>query len=67
MAVSYNKLRKLLIDKNLKKKDLEEMANLSKHTMLCIARNENVNTEALARICKALDCTFDDIMEVVDK
>lgn len=66
MAVSYNKLRKLLIDKNLKKKDLEEMAELSKYTMLCIARNESVNTEALARICKALDCGFDDIMEIID-
>lgn len=66
MAVGYNKLRKLLIDKNLKKKDLEKMANLSKHTMLCIARNESVNTEALARICKALGCGFDDILEIIE-
>lgn len=66
MAVSYNRLRKLLIDRNLKKKDLEELAQLSKHTMLCIARNESVNTTALARICKALNCGFDDIMEIID-
>ena len=66
MAVSYNRLRKLLIDRNLKKKDLEELAQLSKHTMLCIARNESVNTAALARICKALNCGFDDIMEIID-
>jgi DNA-binding Xre family transcriptional regulator len=66
MAVSYNKLRKLLIDRNLKKKDLEELAHLSKYTMLCIARNESVNSEALARICKALNCNFDDIMEITE-
>lgn len=41
MSVSYNKLRKLLIDRNLKKKDLEKMAQLTKYTMLCIARNES--------------------------
>lgn len=66
MSVSYNKLRKLLIDRNLKKKDLEKMAQLTKYTMLCIARNESVNTEDLARICKALDCNFDDIMEIIE-
>lgn len=66
MSVSYNKLRELLIDRNLKKKDLEKMAQLTKHTMLCIARNESVNTEAFARICKALDCNFDDIMEIIE-
>lgn len=67
MAVSYNKLWKLLIDRKMKKKDLEEMAQLTKHTMLCLARDENVRTEALARICKALDCTFDDIMEIIEE
>lgn len=67
MAVKYNKLWKLLIDRKLKKKDLEEMAQLSKHTMLCLSRDESVRTEALARICRALDCGFDDIMEITEE
>jgi len=67
MAVSYNKLWKLLIDRKMKKKDLEEMAQLTKHTMLCLSRDESVRTEALARICKALDCGFDDIMEIKEE
>lgn len=65
MSVSYNKLKKLLIDKNLKKKDLQEMAGLTGHTMLCISRNASIKPEVLAKICVALNCGFDDIMEIV--
>lgn len=66
MAVSYKRLWKLLIDKDLKKKDLAELANISQYTVNKMNRGDNVNTETLAKICKALECTFDDIMELVD-
>lgn len=65
MAVSYKRLWKLLIDKDLKKKDLAEKANISSYTINKLNRGENVNTDTLAKICGALNCTFDDIMEVV--
>lgn len=65
MAVSYKKLWKLLIDKDMKKKELAEKANLSNYTINRMNRGDNVNTDTLAKICCALGCTFDDIMEVV--
>lgn len=65
MAVSYKKLWKLLIDKDMKKKDLAEKANLSTYTINKLNRGENVNTDTLAKICRALGCTFDDIMEIL--
>ena len=63
--VSYKKLWKLLIDKDLKKKDLAKIAELSTYTIQKLNRNENVNTDTLTKICKALNCTFDDIMDIV--
>ena len=67
MAVSYKKLWKLLIDRDLKKKDLEEMAQISHYTINKLTHGDNVTTDVLGRICKALDCTLDDIMEFVDE
>ena len=64
MAVSYNKLWKLLIDKNLKKKDLQKMAGISSSSIAKLGRNENVNTEIINKICNALDCDTSDIMEM---
>lgn len=66
MAVTYKKLWKLLIDKDLKKKDLCEMAGISSSSVTKMGRNGHVTTEVLAKICKALDCGVDDIMEVVE-
>ena len=66
MAVNYNRLWKILIDRKMKKKDLSKAADLTQHTMLCLSRNENVTTGVLARICKALNCGFDDIMEIAE-
>ncbi len=66
MAVSYKKLWKLLIDKGLKKKDLIEMADISKYTIVRLNRGDNISTETVAKICKALNCGFDDIMEIVE-
>jgi len=65
MAVSYKRLWKLLIDKDLKKKDLAELANISQYTVNKMNRGDNVTTDTLAKICKARNCTFDEIMEVV--
>lgn len=63
MTVSYKKLWKLLIDRDLKKKDLEQMANVSHYTMNKLTHGDNVTTDVLGRICKSLDCSLDDIME----
>lgn len=65
MSVSYKKLWKLLIDKDMKKKELAKIANISTYTVNKMNRGENVNAETLAKICVALECTFDDIMEIV--
>lgn len=65
MAVSYKKLWKLLIDKDMKKKDLQATTGLSRHMMLKLSRNESVTTDVLAKICGKLDCNIEDIMEVV--
>jgi len=65
--VSYKKLWKLLIDKDMKKSDLARLAELSSYTIQKPNRNENVTVETLAKICLALNCTVDDIMEVVNK
>ncbi len=67
MAVRYNKLWKILIDRKMKKKDLQEAAQLNRYQMLKLARDEDVTTEVLGNICKALDCTPDDIMEFIDE
>lgn len=63
MAVSYKKLWHLLLDKNMKKKDLQESAGLTQYAMLKLGRDEDVSTEILGKICKALECSTDDIME----
>ena len=64
MGVSYNKLFKLLIDKNMKKGDLCEAANVSPSSLAKLRNGENVNTDILVRICKALHCEPGDIMEL---
>lgn len=67
MNVSYKKLWKLLIDRDLKKKDLEQMANVSHYVMNKLTHGDNITTDVLGRICKALDCSLDDIMEFIDE
>lgn len=64
MALSYKKLWKLLIDRDLKRKDLCQIAGISASSITKLGKNENVNTEILVRICKALDCDVSDIMEI---
>lgn len=65
MSVSYKKLWKLLIDKDMKKKDLRSLTGVSTTTMSRLAKDENVSTEILAKICAALNCDVGDIMEFV--
>lgn len=67
MSISYKKMWKLLIDRDLKKKDLISMAGISGYTLNKLNRGETVTTETLAKICKALNCNFDDIMEMSEK
>lgn len=66
MSVTYKKLRLMLVDKNMKKKDLQEQAGLTHHEMLKLRNDMNITTETIGKICKALDCQVDDIMEFVD-
>ncbi|MDD2217096.1 MAG: helix-turn-helix domain-containing protein [Eubacteriales bacterium] len=63
MAVSYKKLWHILLDRDMKKKDLQKSANLTSYAMNKLSRDENVTTEILGKICKALECSTDDIME----
>ncbi len=65
MAISYKKLWKILIDRDMKKGDLAKAADLSGYTLNKLNHGENVNAETLAKICVALNCNFDDIMEIV--
>ena len=65
MAISYKKLWKLLIDKDMKKKDLAEKAGISTYTINKLNRGDNVTTDVLVKICTALECTMDDIIEIV--
>jgi DNA-binding Xre family transcriptional regulator len=65
MAISYKKLWKLLIDKDMKKKDLQRVAGISSASVTKLGKNENVNTEILQKICTALNCDISDIMEML--
>lgn len=65
MAVSYNKLWKLLIDRNMKKKDLVALSGVSKSTIAKMANNEHVSTETIAKICGALQVSIEAVIEVV--
>ena len=65
MAVSYKKLWKLLIDRDMKKKDLCAKAGISSASVTKMGKNGHVTTEVLVKICTALECTMDDIMEIV--
>ena len=65
MAVCYNKLWKLLIDKNMNKKDLRLATGISTTALAKLGKNEHVSTEILTRICRALECDLCDIVELV--
>lgn len=67
MAISYKKLWKLLIDKDMRKEDLRLKAGISTNTMAKLGKNENVNTDILVKICSALNCDIADIMEITEE
>ncbi len=67
MAVSYKRLWKLLIDHDMKKKDLAKKASISGYTIAKMSKGENVTTDVLAKICKAMNCSIEDIMEIIDE
>ncbi len=64
MALSYKPLWKLLIDKGLTKTDLHNLTGISQSTISKLSKGENVNTDVLDKICKALECNISDIVEV---
>ena len=66
MSVTYKKLRLMLVEKDMKKKDLQALAGLTHHEMLKLRNDMNITTETIGKICKALDCQADDIMEFID-
>lgn len=67
MRISYNKLWKMLIDKNMKKSDLKEQAGISSAFIAKLGKIDNITTDVLLRICQTLDCRLEDILETVDE
>ncbi|MDO4745977.1 MAG: helix-turn-helix domain-containing protein [Bacillota bacterium] len=66
MRISYNKLWKMLIDKNMKKSDLRDKAGISSASIAKLGKGDNITTDVLLRICEAMECHLDDIMETVE-
>ena len=67
MAVCYKKLWKLLIDRDMLKKDLRISAGISTNALAKLGKNEDVSTEILGKICKALDCNIEDVVEFISE
>lgn len=67
MTVSYKKLWKLLIDKDMMKKDLQREAGISWATLTKMSKNELVSTEVLMKICEALHCNIGDIVDFIEE
>ena len=65
MRISYNKLWKMLIDKNMKKSDLKEKTGISSASLAKLGKGDNITTDVLLRVCEAMDCRIEDILETV--
>lgn len=65
MEISYNRLFKLLIDKGIKKTEFAKIAGLTPGTLAKLSKNQTVSMDSLIKMCKTLNCTFDDIVEIV--
>ena len=65
MRISYNKLWKMLIDKNMKKSDLREKAGINSVSLAKLGKGDNITTDVLLRICEVMDCRIEDILETV--
>ncbi len=66
-TISYNRLWKMLIDKNKKRQDLKEVSGISTASIAKLGKGDNITTAVLLKICNALDCDLSDIMELVDE
>lgn len=66
MRISYNKLWKMLIDKNMTKMDLKDAAHRSAASVAKLGKGANITTDVLLKICEALDCHIEDILETID-
>ena len=66
MRISYNKLWKILIDKNMNKQDLKELSGVSAASISKLGKGENITTDVLLKICESLKCRLEDIMETID-
>lgn len=66
MSYSYNKLWKLLIDKNINKTTLRKQAGITSNAMAKMGKNQPVNMEVLAKVCHALGCGIEDVVEIID-
>ncbi len=65
MAVSYKKLWKMLVDKDISKTELTHLAGITTNAMAKLGRNEDVRVKTLEKLCTSLDCTLDDIVEFI--
>ena len=65
MAVCYNKLWKILIDRGMSKTELIKAANISTNAMAKLGKNEDVRVEVLVKICGVLNCSIDDILDII--
>ena len=65
MRISYNKLWKMLIDKNMNRSDLREKAGISSASLAKLGKGDNITTDVLLRICEVMDCRIEDILETV--
>lgn len=66
LKITYNKLWKMLIDKNMNKQDLRETAGISSASIAKLGKGDNITTDILLKICEAMDCKLEDIMETID-
>lgn len=66
MRISYNKLWKMLIDKNMNKQDLKELSGVSAASIAKLGKGENITTDVLLKICEAMHCRLEDIIETID-
>lgn len=66
-TISYNRLWKMLIDKNMKRQDLKEVSGISTASIAKLGKGDNITTAVLLKICNALDCDLSDIMELVEE
>jgi putative transcriptional regulator len=67
LRISYNKLWKMLIDKNMNKQDLKNVTGISSASIAKLGKGENITTDVLLKICEAMDCHLEDIMETIRK